>query len=686
MKHFFSLLFFIALFNLHAQSDLHCGSDLVMNNWYKKHPEAKQRREQHDHELAANLKSQRQLNTASYTIPVVFHILHVGGPENISDAQVIDALNILNRDFAKKNADTVDIIPSMKPVADSMGIQFALARLDPNGNCTSGIIHHYDPNTDWTDMTPYDYTWDPTRYMNVYIVRTISFGSGFGAAGYTYFPGTFAPGDPLDAIVVLNNYFGSIGTGSVFTSRVLTHEVGHWLGLYHVFGGTNGAGVDCFTDDYISDTPTTAGFLSCPDANDPSTYQICTPGVDENFQNYMDYSYCVRMFTQEQGAAMRFCLQQSASARDNLSLPSNLLATGVSGPPSDCVPVADFYAERTIVCAGSPVTFHDASWQGAPSSYTWTLTGAIPSMSNAASPTVIYNTPGFYTAELTTANTAGVSSPNTKPSYIQVIPANAANQFFLQEGFESDVFGTIWQEYSSSGGSRWMYTSDAGFNVSTGSAVIPYASNTRNMKTWMESPSVDLSTIQVPTLAYYYAGQETNPEHVNSLKVYITTDCGVNWALIDSIGGMDLASSGIGAPGFIPLDNEWAIRVVDLSAFSTASSGSFKFLYTRDTISGANNFYIDNINVNSFVGIQEKSNSATVKVYPNPSDGVVYVETDNIASIIVTDICGRKVEKHSLTNKKQVRLFAKEKPEAGVYFIQAIDNAGNKSVSKVIIN
>jgi hypothetical protein len=693
MKHtlIFAIIYICSL-PLLCQEEFHCATDKVMNEYYNKHPELKHKKHQEDINQSSKIKNNQHISSASFTIPVVFHILHIGGPENISDEQVRDGLRILNRDFAKQNPDTNQIIPSMKTLADSMQIQFELATLDPNGNCTNGIMHYYDTDTDWDDTSPtlYSHSWNSTKYLNVYIVRTITLSGGFGAAGYTYFPGTFGPGDPMDAIVVLNNYFAAIGTGSNFTSRVLTHEVGHWLNLYHVFGGSNGAGIDCFNDDFISDTPQTAGFLSCPDANDPSTYQLCSVGVDENFQNYMDYSYCLRMFTQEQGAAMRFSLLSTNGGRDNLSTPSNLLATGVSNPTTTCIPIAEFIYNREKVCVGKPVTFTDASQNGTPTTYTWTLTGATPASSNALSPSVIYAAPGLYSVTYSSGNSAGNASPITKTNIITVINNTSQYQNNYTEGFEADVFSNQeWNEYSSSGGSHWVYTSDAAYS-GVSSAMIPHLTNTRNMKTSMESPSIDLTTFTSPLLTYKFTSQETNPAHVNCLRVYITTDCGQNWNLIDSIGGMDLATAGIGPSPYIPIDiSEWAQRTINLNSYSNSNFSYLKFIYTRDTISAANRIYIDDINIASSIGINQTNNNAELNTYPNPSNGQLYIDLKGIkannSKISIVDVLGREIYKETIrTNESLININLDV--EQGIYFVK-ITKTGNTTVltKKIII-
>ena len=240
----FTAAFFMAC-QLSAQ-DHFCGATEVQNKWFAEHPELKARFDQLQAEAEAQDKeyfsnksgSQQRTSTtsaANFTIPVVFHILHTGGGENITALQVQDAVSILNRDYRKQNADTSVVVAAFKNIIGDAKIEFQLATKDPNGDCTDGIIRHWDASTNWTgSLAEYAYTWNPTRYLNVYVVRTIN----SNAAGYTFLPGSGIPA-AMDAIVILSTYVGSIGTGNVGTSRALTHEVGHWLNLPHVWGGTN---------------------------------------------------------------------------------------------------------------------------------------------------------------------------------------------------------------------------------------------------------------------------------------------------------------------------------------------------------------------------------------------------------------------------------------------------------------
>ncbi|MBA3683473.1 MAG: hypothetical protein H0W73_20250, partial [Bacteroidetes bacterium] len=301
--------------NFFSQSHL-CGSTEAQNEWFAQHPELKIKYDKLQQEASDLDKEQYKTGykqtdllqktsavaASIYTIPVVFHILHQGGSENITDAQVIDAIKILSRDYNKQNADTSLVVPQFTNSIGNSKIQFELATIDPTGNCTNGIIRHWDAKTAWTSgFGDYIYSWPRAKYLNIYVVKTIA----SGAAGYTYLPGSGVPA-AVDAIVILSSYVGSIGSGNVGTSRALTHEVGHWLNLPHVWGGTNQPGVACGNDG-VSDTPVTKGFTSCALGN----AIICNAGITENVQNYMDYSYCSRMFTNGQAVRMTTALNSS---------------------------------------------------------------------------------------------------------------------------------------------------------------------------------------------------------------------------------------------------------------------------------------------------------------------------------------------------------------------------------------
>ena len=228
-------------------------------------------------------------STYTFTVPVVFHVLHlgesVGTSINVSDATLINALDQVNRDYARLGSDTTTIDPLFDSLYINSHMHFELAKKDPHGNCTNGIVRHYDPKTNWSqaDLFNYQYStmaagnWNPSKYLNIYIVKNIidDGGSAGIVVGYTHLPGT-APIDPADAIVYRYDFLGGLN------ARSLSHEIGHWFGLSHTFGSSNNAGVECGNDD-INDTPATTGFFStCPKAGLYSAPPAITTPADSS--------------------------------------------------------------------------------------------------------------------------------------------------------------------------------------------------------------------------------------------------------------------------------------------------------------------------------------------------------------------------------------------------------------------
>lgn len=591
------------------------------------------------------MTSSKQTNFDIDTIPIVFHVLHNGGPEKISRAQILDALDILNRDYAKQNADTANVVTSFQSLIGKPSIHFALATKAPNGQCFSGITYTYDALSydgangnaqvsaiiNGNDV--YNGQWPGDEYLNIFVCGDIG-----GAAGYTMTPSNWIGGSMYNGIWVLHNYVGSIGTSSVFTSRTLTHECGHWLNLEHTWGGNNNPGnaSSCGTDDGVNDTPNTIGVTSC-------NLNESTCGPQANVENYMDYSYCSKMFTDGQVIRMRTALASSTGGRNNLTTVSNLIATGTYTTPGICK--AEFEAEHLVVCEGQTVQFTDGSYHNA-NGWTWTFTGASPASSTSQNPTVTYSTAGTYSVTLT-ATDGSSSDTETKTNYITVIPANG-RPLWVQEGFESLTLpDTEWFIENPDASNTWEITSAA---AATGSKSL-WLRNSNNDDGDVDefiSSTIDLSNANAVELTFKYAFAQKASGNTDYLRIYVSSDCGETWSVRKNISASTIATAPATSSSYVPSSTEWeTVTVNNISSSYWTSNFRFKFQFVSG---GGNNIYIDDINIidPSTAGVRENNDVSLFRVYPNPASDIARVSFDlinnNNVKIVLTDMLGQQVQ------------------------------------------
>ncbi|MCI5058498.1 MAG: M43 family zinc metalloprotease, partial [Flavobacteriales bacterium] len=279
--------------SLYAQQDLlFCGADEMRISTLEKNPSVASAVIQRDiwlESFTQNFVDQYR-STGPYIIPVVFHVIHNNGPENISDAQIIDGIRVLNERFQKKSADTSVIVADFKPLHADCEIEFRLAGTDPDGFCTDGINRIESTLTNTGDHEVKSLIqWPTNMYLNIYVVKNAA-----GLAGHAMWPSDADTIPAWDGIVMSSDYVGAIGTSGPTKSIVIAHEVGHYLNLHHIWGGNNVPGYyflpcadpnkDCTIDDYVADTPPTIGWQSCNLSG-----STCDSTLD-NVQNMMEYS------------------------------------------------------------------------------------------------------------------------------------------------------------------------------------------------------------------------------------------------------------------------------------------------------------------------------------------------------------------------------------------------------------
>lgn len=682
----------------------------AQNNWCHTHEMSEKSLQENPHlrqavdELEAQSQADQLINSAeraNRVIPVVVHIIHNYGPENISREQVLDALRILNEDFQLLNTDQSQIVPAFQSIKGNPDIEFRLASKDPNGNCTDGINRIVSELTfnadDNVKMLP-GASWPRSRYFNIWVVDKISIGAG----GYAYIPGT-APSATVDGVIVVKTQFGSIGESgsSNFAARTLTHEAGHWLNLRHTWGGSNTPGLasNCSTDDGVSDTPNTIGV-----ANQSCNLTQNTCNSLDNVQNYMDYSTCALMFTVGQKNRMNTALNSTAGQRSSLWTAANLAATGTAtpNPVAVCPPRADFKISTQTACAGSSVSFTDLSFNApldASWNWLWTFNGGNPSTSNLQNPSTVYDAPGTYNVTLTVSNSAG-SDSKTITSAITILPSTGAYFSPFFESFENANF-----PQSSEPNGNWTPQVVSGANFTrtttaayTGSSSLRYQSNGGGGSiSSIITPSFNMTELASDyNMKFKLAYRPSNNNGSrDQLRIYSSQNCGQTWSPRYSKSGNSLNTVGGGTGGsFVPQSlTDWREETVNLSSFVNATNLILKFEFTDST--GAR-LFIDDINIgNSPLSNENLSlNNQDWEVFPNPSsDGELFVQfnllRNSAISIKMVDLLGRDVYDQKLgqypSGEHQTALQGINQLSAGVYLLSL--QAGDRQYSRrVIIN
>ncbi len=626
----------------------------------------------------ANYIANNSANRATvYYIPVVYHILHEGGPENISDAQVKSDLDDLNDIFRKRNTNVSNVVPAFRNISADIEIEFRFAQKKNDGSCFSGITRTFNSaaantggNTaaDAVKATHGDFPGN--KYMNIYIVK--SFGTT-GAAGYTFRPGPPYQADMRNGIHVLHTYLGNIGTSiQPGFNTTIAHEAGHWLNLAHTWGNSNNPGIasNCNGDDGVSDTPNTIGWTSC---NVGGT----TCNSLDNVENVMEYSYCSKMFTEGQKTRMRSALLSGVGGRNNLISAANQAATGIF---SDIICKADIYTENTTVCQGNPVQYNDNSYHNA-TSWNWTFQGGTPSTSNLENPIVVYNSPGRHSVSLTVSNASGTESV-AKQRYIRVVSSWGASAPF-SEGFETSDFQFEDNWENTSGDTTFWKLSNSS-SSGTKSAMLNNYNIINGATSELGSRTFNLGGMSAANLSFKYAYARKSTTGVEVVQLLISNDCGENWIIARGLN----QTTGATDSEFFP--SNWS--TVNYNINNSYFTPNFRFKI-RMASGGGNNFFIDDINISSTVGVEETNFLSSATIYPNPMVSNTTLSLDLIKQSEVTvnliNAVGQTVSVISagqtLNEGNTTFEIQKNQLSKGVYFVQ-INVNGNMSMKKLIIN
>lgn len=626
------------------------------------------------------------------TIPVVVHIV-LPNPEQVTNIQVLNQLESLNLDYIAQNTDVSKVPAVWQGLVGNAEVQFCLAARTPDGDPTSGITRTVTARSSFSingaaQDVKYTATggapgWDNTRYLNIWICNLDD-----NYLGVATPPGNIYPAEE-DGVVVHYRAFGNTGTASspFNLGRTLTHEIGHFFGLRHIWADDNGG---CTQDDGVDDTPKQAGQnYGCPSYPLLDNCQTAAPGV--MFMNYMDYvnDACMYLFTTGQTDRMRNALdaQRASLMTSDGCTPVDLKTsdagiTEIQQPQGYlCVtgqsPVVTLRNRGTAVLTN--VTIRYSINGGTPVNQNWT--GSLASQAETAVILPGFNaTEGSFTLKVYTERPNGNTDekPENDTSTVS-FSYRAPVSMPFQETFESGTFPPAGFSITNPDRSFTWERANVGSKGSNYSAVVRnlgYAVN--DQVDDLAGPVVDATSADSVFLFFDVAAAvsmdpdfQGNPW--DTLEVLLTTDCGQTFI---PTGYKKWGKTLITKPTRVideyqPLAAEWRTDSIDLTPFIYHQQ--FRVVF-RNTSNYENNVYIDNINIVK-KDVNRTLREKGILIWPNSFTSQFFIEfspwPEDLQGITVYDALGRLVYIQQPAIRAGNRVTIDLVNEAnGVYFVK----------------
>ena len=689
-----------------------CGADAHRAHLERQHPEQLARSREHWQQMSAGRAATPAGRTAAtstvYVVPVVFHVVHAGGIENISRAQIEDGLRELNADFRRRNADTAATRLAFRPVAADTRLEFRLARLDPDGNCTDGIVRAYATEGTQADLKEDNVqsvtAWPTDRYLNIWVVRRV-YDSNLPQntqdfLGYAKFPGE-GDGAKFGA-VVRHDQVGTIGTAADNVYRTLTHEVGHCFNLRHTFEG------GCFGGDGVADTPPAqAATYQCNLTQ--NTCRNDAPDQLDQIENFMSYDECQNMFTEGQRTVITQTLTREDLPLFSLWQEANRQAIGTQDGyvATLCPARVDFHAPgypRRQICANTAVQFSEYIYNTDPSrvlSWSWSFPGGVPATAvQRVPPPVRYDVPGTYAVGLTVVTPEGTATL-TRPDWVQVRPAAALLAANYREDFEQASFPDRTDQPEAS----WTVDSPAQFSwrwdgtvgqAGTASAAIRNQALVSGTVSDLLAPAVDVSGVSGPVrISFQWAYARRSFGNRDQLEVWVSSDCGQMWERLWSKTGFELSTIGtqIESTTFVPTADQWRADTLVLSPWlSQTTNLSLRF---RMISRAGNLLYLDEVSVGggllSTAGPEDDAFQAGI--YPNPVAAggpvtlAITLDRPTHLRLTISDVTGRPcytMRQHQPAGAQRLPLPLPALAP-GIYLVQLQTDTGAR-VLRLVVN
>ncbi|HSJ67711.1 MAG TPA: choice-of-anchor J domain-containing protein [Anditalea sp.] len=557
------------------------------------------------------------------TIPVVVHVIHNGTPigegANIPLAQVQSQITTLNEDFRRQNADASNTPAEFLPVAADAMIEFVLARQDPEGLPTTGINRvvgfkdMYDPSD--ASLISSLALWPPEEYLNIWVVPLNP-----PFIGYASFP--VAPDLPglnfqpslreRDGVTIDYRYFGTGGnTVSNARGRTLTHEIGHFFGLRHIWGDAQNLNEGCEVDDFVTDTPN----QQRPTSGCPTTLRS-TCNSRDMIENYMDYTAdpCMNLFTLGQVQRMNVVL---ASSERRTTLVNNRATIFPGDLPDVSLNLTSILQPDVFFCENPTVPQIQVRNLG-----NNTINSIVVAV--RVNGTTVYNqtlSVSLPTGDITVLNlnpvTLNEGANNFEVEILQINGNSAAQNasvnvisstptlqpsIDLPYQYAPGDYNSLWRIINPDNGITW-----APINLTLGGAQqeVIFINNFENEEfgalDYFVSPQFDLTNVPNAQLSFDIAHAPYNEDGFDDrLWIVVTTDCGSEISLFNTIyqrEGSEMQTSPPIRDAYFPASlNEFRKEVVNLSEY--AGQGNVRVAFIG--INGyGNNIFLRNIRIST---------------------------------------------------------------------------------------
>ena len=659
--------------------------------------------------------AQRLVDGPVYQIPVVVHVVHLGEPvgegRNISLEQIEDQIRILNEDFRRQNPDTTDTQPLFKPVAADVGVEFVLARQDPDGLPTNGVVRVVGVQDSFSISEGAELgalsQWNPENYFNIWVTRI----SG-GKLGFAQLPiSDLLPGlegasfnSLTDGIVVDYLSFGSVGSlrERYNGGRTATHEVGHYLGLRHIWGDNTN---DCSAGDFVEDTPPQEKSYSfCPGGE---AFSCDSPDMYDNYMDLTDDA-CMNLFTEGQAFRMRIVLENSPRRASllvspGLEAPRPILDDAtisriISPQPSECSPAVT--PEINVLnTGGNPIESITVAFRVGRElveETTFDLDLASGTAQNVTFPTFdqLDFQPGTaYEVSFEVVSVNGNTDDNPTGNRREVT-------FFIPQRDEVPLR----EDFQRAGGDTFFGKSiirNPDQQITWEQRATPLVSDPINQSLYINfyryidlqgeqdflySPTLDLRNIPAAVLSFRVAyapyEDENFPVSQDGLLVGVSTDCG---ATIDAIiyekFGPQLATQPPQDRPFTPTtEDDWREEILSLNAYLGEPNVQLVFIGVNDH---GNNLFLDDIEffVTEYDSLRPPESSFSIE--PNPVENNRLEVEFNLpnkdeVTVVIYSTQGARVGEYVFPNTlNQTYSIDMSGRPSGVYVLRVIGQAAS---------